>query len=269
MNMRIELQAIPVALPGLPAAMEGQRFFVLSDLHMHAPGPLYDGAVSAARAAKPHLIFLCGDLIDEHTPDAAILEPVFTALRAVAPVVAVNGNNDAQPGLTDALHALYRKCDITLLENEAREYTLDGESIQIIGAQDPEFYRVFPQEGEVKQTEPELRLRGLLPPDGGERVNIVLVHRPERAKEMAPLKPQLMISGHAHGGQMRLFGQGMYAPGQGILPRYTSGLYELKDGEKLVVCRGLGNHAPVPRVNNPPHAVLILLTRGEYSAAQA
>ena len=269
MNMRIELQAIPVALPGLPAAMEGQRFFVLSDLHMHAPGPLYDGAISAARAAKPHLIFLCGDLIDEHTPDAAILEPVFTALRAVAPVVAVNGNNDAQPGLTAALHALYRKCDITLLENEAREYTLDGESIQIIGAQDPEFYRVFPQEGEVKQTEPELRLRGLLPPDGGERVNIVLVHRPERAKEMAPLKPQLMISGHAHGGQMRLFGQGMYAPGQGILPRYTSGLYELKDGEKLVVCRGLGNHAPVPRVNNPPHAVLILLTRGEYSAAQA
>lgn len=269
MSMRIELQAIPVALPGLPAAMEGQRFFVLSDLHMHAPGPLYDGAVSAARAAKPHLIFLCGDLIDEHTPDVAILEPVFTALRAVAPVVAVNGNNDAQPGLTDALHALYRKCDITLLENEAREYTLDGESIQIIGAQDPEFYKVFPQEGEVKQTEPELRLRGLLPPDGGERVNIVLVHRPERAKEMAPLKPQLMISGHAHGGQMRLFGQGMYAPGQGILPRYTSGLYELKDGERLVVCRGLGNHAPVPRVNNPPHAVLILLTRGECNAAQA
>ena len=172
MSMRIELQAIPVALQGLPAAMEGQRFFVLSDLHMHAPGPLYDGMISAARAAKPHLIFLCGDLIDEHTPDAAILEPVFTALRAIAPVVAINGNNDAQPGLTAALHALYRKCDITLLENEARDYTVDDASIHIIGVQDPEFYTVFPQEGEVKLTEPEMRLRGLLPADSGEDVNI-------------------------------------------------------------------------------------------------
>ena len=263
MNMRIELQAIPVALQGLPAAMEGQRFFVLSDLHMHAPGPLYDGMISAARAAKPHLIFLCGDLIDEHTPDAAILEPVFTALRAIAPVVAINGNNDAQPGLTAALHALYRKCDITLLENEARDYTVDDASIHIIGVQDPEFYTVFPQEGEVKLTEPEMQLRGLLPADSGEEVNIVLVHRPERVKEMAPLGPKLIISGHAHGGQMRLFGRGMYAPGQGVLPKYTSGLYEMKDGGKLVVCRGIGNHAPVPRLNNPPHAVLVLLTRGE------
>ena len=140
---------------------------------------------------------------------------------------------------------------------------MDDASIHIIGVQDPEFYTVFPQEGEVKLTEPEMRLRGLLPADSGEDVNIVLVHRPERVKEMAPLGPKLIISGHAHGGQIRLFGRGMYAPGQGVLPKYTSGLYEMKDGGKLVVCRGIGNHAPVPRVNNPPHAVLVLLTRGE------
>jgi hypothetical protein len=73
---------------------------------------------------------------------------------------------------------------------------------------------------------------------------------PKYFKDM-PL--DLIVSGHAHGGQWRFFGRGVYAPGQGILPKYTSGLH---DG-RFIVCRGLGNPHLVPRINNKPEIIEI------------
>jgi predicted MPP superfamily phosphohydrolase len=66
----------------------------------------------------------------------------------------------------------------------------------------------------------------------------------------------LIVCGHAHGGQWRLFGRGVYAPGQGLFPKYTSGVL---DGV-CVISRGLGNHTRVPRIFNPPELVLISLS---------
>ena len=70
----------------------------------------------------------------------------------------------------------------------------------------------------------------------------------------------LVLSGHAHGGQIRLFGQGLFAPGQGLLPRYTGGLYEGPHGN-MIVSRGLANTAPppIPRLFNPREVVTIRL----------
>ena len=93
-------------------------------------------------------------------------------------------------------------------------------------------------------------------------VKVLMCHKPEHyIKYLRSRTMDLVVAGHAHGGQFRAFGRGLYAPGQGIFPRYTSGLYDL-DGAKLAVCRGLGNHAFVPRINNPPHMMLLILQRG-------
>ncbi len=86
---------------------------------------------------------------------------------------------------------------------------------------------------------------------------LLLCHHPEYYDPyVRPRAIDLTVSGHAHGGQWRLFGQGLYAPGQGILPRYTDGFY---DGERLLVSRGLSDRRPFPRLFNPQEAILLRL----------
>jgi len=88
---------------------------------------------------------------------------------------------------------------------------------------------------------------------------ILLCHHPEYYERyIRGLDIDLTLSGHAHGGQIRIFGQGLFAPGQGILPQVTSGLY---DG-RLIVSRGLCNTAwPIPRLNNETELVMVELMR--------
>ena len=83
---------------------------------------------------------------------------------------------------------------------------------------------------------------------------ILLSHHPEYYEPYIKELPiDLVLSGHAHGGQCRIFGQGLIAPGQGFFPKYTSGIYD----ERLIVSRGIGNQFIVPRVNNPREIIVI------------
>ena len=85
---------------------------------------------------------------------------------------------------------------------------------------------------------------------------LLICHHPEYYdKYIKDLKIDLILSGHAHGGQWRLFGRGAYAPGQGILPKYTAGIY---DG-RLILSRGLGNVYFIPKINNPSEILIINL----------
>lgn len=93
--------------------------------------------------------------------------------------------------------------------------------------------------------------------DGFERspgYHILLCHHPEYYPNLLrDRSPDLILCGHAHGGQWRIAGHGLFAPGQGLFPRYTSGVYE----DRLVVSRGLCNTAVFPRINNPTEIVYI------------
>lgn len=97
-----------------------------------------------------------------------------------------------------------------------------------------------------------------------EGYRILLCHHPEywclREPMLIDRRIDLVLAGHAHGGQIRLFGRGLYAPGQGILPAYTGGLHAGPHGY-LLISRGLSNTAPppIPRLFNPPEVVLAVL----------
>ena len=96
----------------------------------------------------------------------------------------------------------------------------------------------------------------------GDRFSLVLSHRPELLPAYAEAGADLVLSGHAHGGQVRLPGiGGLFAPGQGILPRLTSGVHA-RGETRLVVSRGLGNSAFPLRVFNPPEIVTVTLRAG-------
>lgn len=92
-----------------------------------------------------------------------------------------------------------------------------------------------------------------------EGYSIVLSHRPEYFKEFVNSKANLVLSGHTHGGQVRFKGLGsVYAPNQGMFPKYSDGLYE-EDGTKMVISRGLGDSGVPFRLNNPPELILVTL----------
>ena len=85
---------------------------------------------------------------------------------------------------------------------------------------------------------------------------ILLCHHPEYYPRYIREKDiDLVLSGHAHGGQWRFFGRGVFAPGQGLFPKYTSGIH---DG-KFIISRGLGNKTPFPRINNEMEFIIITL----------
>ena len=130
---------------------------------------------------------------------------------------------------------------VRVLENEKVTLTRDGVSIDMIGLSEKTSVREMQQ---------------LISPN---TCSILLAHRPERISDYAQTGADLVLSGHAHGGQVRLFGQGLFSPDQGILPHYTSGVYPCK-GTKLYVSRGAGNHSFLPpRIFNRPEIDLITL----------
>ena len=87
-------------------------------------------------------------------------------------------------------------------------------------------------------------------------VKVLMCHRPEDyIRYLRGSRVDLVLSGHAHGGQIRLGGQGLYAPGQGFFPKYTHGV---ADG-RMIISAGASNPSPVPRIGNPREVLLIEL----------
>ena len=85
---------------------------------------------------------------------------------------------------------------------------------------------------------------------------LLLCHQPEfYNKYIRSFNVDLTLSGHAHGGQWRIKKQGIFAPGQGLFPKYTSGIHE----NRLIISRGIGNAYLIPRINNKPEILKIIL----------
>jgi predicted MPP superfamily phosphohydrolase len=256
-NESLDMAQYSLLVEGLPSGTS-LRVVVLADLHMNHPTAYHDRVLSALVGARPDLILLAGDSTDETTDiTAQPLAPFLARVARTAPAVAVLGNNDCDPQRLPALRAVYRQTGVTLLENETRLIRLHGQDIKIVGLTDPVSMRrgLHPERAPDAPMVPmpaSVAATGALP-------SILMIHRPELARGYADMRPTLIVSGHAHGGQMRLpLLGGLYAPGQGLLPRLTSGLYDL-DGVPLLVSRGIGNHMFPLRVNNRPHLPVVAL----------
>ena len=129
----------------------------------------------------------------------------------------------------------------------------------IITPSSKDFYRITESWEELigsSNMATDEEIRALVSPN---TCSVLLAHHPERIEDYASTGVDLVLSGHAHGGQVRLFGQGLFSPDQGVLPRYTSGVYTW-DRTKLYVSRGAGNHSFLPpRIFNRPEIDLITL----------
>ena len=230
----------------------------VSDLHNAEFGGGNGELLTILEEAEPDLIAITGDLIDSRRTDPAPALAFLEGAVELAPVCYVTGNHEfrAYDAYQD-LKSQMEELGVIVLENESM--VLEEVPLRVIGLDDPSFgVRSDPS------ATPEQILQGALTalaPQAGEEdlCTVLLAHRPEYVELYAQYGADLVLSGHAHGGQVRLPGVGgLYAPGQGFLPAYTSGLYQIGE-TSLVVSRGLGNSLFPLRVNNRPEVVLVKL----------
>lgn len=282
-NETLDVDMVDIPLHGLPEILDGYRIAIVSDLHIQTLGPYHRKILAAVAAARPECILVVGDTIDSDTQLVDSLEPFFRALSDLAPVIAVLGNNDCQPGRIDLLRDMYARSGVTLLENETRLLSARGLPLRITGLIDPEAEKRGIEPHRTPEQKAEyVPLASTLPPTQQSASpssiqankeedmllpSLLLLHQPQLARHYAGLHPSLIISGHTHGGQFRLpNGQGVYAPGQGLFPKLDGGLHDI-DGTPILISRGLGNHVIFMRLNNPPHLPIVVLRRASGLSA--
>lgn len=241
-NTRVDIETVSVKIDGLPEDFDGMRIAQLSDMHYpHCVLPP-DRLAALVEKQHPDLIVLTGDSNDRFSRfDIGDLAELARKLSAIAPCYAVAGNHEAEAHVLDQWTDLMRENGVTVLDNEWTSFQRNGSVIGLGGLTDG-------NPSECPDTEPTAG------------VKIVLSHFPQFIKEYAGDGYSLVLSGHAHGGQVRIFGQGLFAPGQGLFPKYTSGLYRL-GATQMVVSRGLKDGLIPLRVFNAPHLPVIVLTK--------
>ena len=245
---------VTVASGALPEAFEGFKIAHVSDLHNAVFGRKNERLLSLIRAAEPDIIAITGDLIDSRHTDIDSALAFVEAAAEIAPVYYVTGNHESRLDF-DEIEPRLTAAGARVLRNEAEDIGRGGERIRLAGIDDPSFIRTGGTSEE--RAAAELEQLG----DGGGTFTVLLAHRPELVEVYAEYGAGLVLSGHAHGGQVRLpLLGGLYAPGQGLLPEYDSGLYSLGETQ-MVVSRGLGNSVAPLRVNNRPELVIVTLSR--------
>ena len=250
-NRAVMVHTISVTDQRLPQDFEGFRIAQISDLHNEVFGTGNGELLTLLAGTRPDIIVITGDLIDSRRTDvSAALEFVRGAVE-IAPVYYVAGNHESRiPEEFWMLERCMENLGVSVLRGERTLLTREGAAIALIGVDDPTFQDKDSANwpGIVEEELGRLREEGLY--------SILLIHRPELLETYARAGMNLVFSGHAHGGQVRIpFVGGVIAPNQGFFPQYDGGLYTMGDTQ-LVVSRGLGNSLCPLRVNNRPEIVL-------------
>lgn len=257
-NRSIETDEATFTSGALPAGFDGCRIVQLSDLHGKYFGKGNERLYSAVKAAHPEYIFVTGDLVDRKTENPTIYAgEVGAALSAIAPTYYVTGNHEWGHGtkVVEEIKRTLRESGVTVLSNEFTYLARNGDTIVLAGIDDPNGYA---------DQETPYELAQEVYAACGDPFWILLAHRNNRfARQYSLLGADLVCSGHAHGGIVRLPGtDGLFSHDLDLFPSYTAGLYE-ENGSVLFVTRGLGNSGPSFRVFNRPEIAVLTLRRAE------
>lgn len=251
-NHTLQVESFTYSSQKLPTGFDGCTIVQLSDLHGAEFGEDNSELISAVRNAKPEYIFLTGDLQDRfrETPAEYVVD-LCAKLSAIAPTYYITGNHEWALGNVRSLKSAIRETGVTVLTNEFLTLERNGDSILLAGIDDPN--------GFADQKTPE-ELAAEVEEAWGNGFWMLLAHRNNYfPKQYSRLGADLVISGHAHGGMIRLpFTDGLIGTDRNLFPTYTSGFYE-ENGSALFVSRGIGNSGPSFRLFNRPQVVVLTL----------
>lgn len=256
-NTWLQTTHYSIRIPFLDEELKGTKIVQVSDVHLPKEGVSIHSLLKKVANENPSFIALTGDLIqvDEKFP-ASKLSQLSTGLAKIAPTYAVTGNHDLKGGHLRDWEQMLSESGVTLLIDEAVWHPINNSGLVLMGLSEKEDFDSAPK--------PILKEIELADEQKDEK-RILLAHHPEFLEEYLmdlTRVPDLILSGHAHGGQIRLpFFGGLFAPGQGRFPKYTSGVHfdpDLPD-KRMVVSRGIGNSTFPFRFNNRPEIVVIEL----------
>ena len=254
-NTALELNTYTISSSKLPQSFDGYRIAHVSDLHNTEMGKDNEKLLAMLRDAAPDMIAITGDLVDSRNTDIEVALQFVREAVKIAPCYYVTGNHEARISEYDELKEAMEAAGVTVLKDAQTEISLTGEFITLIGVNDPSYQTDY-LFGDAK-TVMNTKLEELHTEQ--DRFTILLSHRPELFDTYADHSIDLVLSGHAHGGQFRLpFIGGLVAPNQGLFPEYDAGIYT-EGNTNMLVSRGVGNSILPFRINNRPEVILIEL----------
>lgn len=255
-NNAIETTHFDYVNEEIPDSFDGYTIMQVSDLHNK---DFHGELIPKIEKADPDIIVVTGDLIDRNRTDLAVAEDFLEEAMAIAPVYFVSGNHEVASGKYPELQEIVDQTGVTNLDNDSLVLTQDNDQINLLGLADPltlqldEVIEEGSEAGVIKNTIEDIST------DGPDHFDLLLSHRPELFDVYKDTGIDLVLTGHAHGGQIRLpFIGGLYAPTQGFLPEYTNGKY-IEDQTTMILSRGLGNSIFPLRVFNRPELVVVTL----------
>ena len=248
---------ISIKNKNIPDAFNGYKIVQISDYHNAHLIHGHKRLLYLIKNAKPDIIVITGDFFDSRRTDIDSSISFISELIEIAPCYYIPGNHESRkPDIYEKLLTVFNEFNVTALDNDSIPLEHGGSEISLIGITDPAFYIDENDTEGIKETI-KTNLNNAVP--NNKNYKILLSHRPEHIGLYADENVDLVLSGHAHGGQIRFpFQNGIIAPGQGFFPKYTSGVYKLNSTD-MVVSRGIGNSKFPFRVNNRPEVVVITL----------
>lgn len=238
-----------VASEKLPEEFDGFKIVQLSDLHGAQFGEDNDELIAAVAELEPDIIALTGDFVTSDA-DLPVLRALIPRLTALCSVYFVSGNHEFGSGLASEVRNIMTDSGVKYLSNEFLTLSRDGASIILGGVEDPLAY--------ADMLSPDELAREMNDADPA-AFKILLGHRNYWMTEYPELPVDLIFSGHAHGGIIRIPGVGgLVGTDCRLFPDFEAGQFD-NGRYSLIVSRGLGNSVPIPRLLNRPEIVCVTL----------
>jgi uncharacterized protein len=222
------------------------RIVLISDLHGSMFGDDQADLINAVKEQKPDLLIYSGDILVDNMPN---ISPVMllSGLKGLCPAYAVAGNHEMRTGNKALCKNLFSDYGVVMLEGNSKIITVNNQIIDICGLEDP----MIGSEEFAEQLRYFTNRKS-------EHYSMLISHHAELVESYKKMDFDLVLSGHAHGGQWRIPGllNGLYAPEQGFFPKYAGGVYTYNNTTQ-VVSRGLVKFYMLPRFFNPPELVVV------------
>lgn len=226
------------------------RIALVTDLHSCSYGKNEAALVKMVEKSEPDIVLMAGDIFDDKLKDDNS-KAFISAISGRYKCFYVTGNHEFWSGRVDEMKEWLTGNGIAVLDGKCLTDEINGNTVDFCGVDDPTDMTDSEWVGQLNRAYEE---------SSPDHYRILLSHRPERQDKYEKYYFDLVVTGHAHGGQCRIpfTNIGIVAPDQYLFPKYISGLYELDNGVNMVVSRGLAREStPAPRFFNHPELVII------------
>jgi predicted MPP superfamily phosphohydrolase len=231
------------------------KIVLISDLHSTIHGKDQTILIEKIKNINPDLVILSGDIFDDVVPMTGT-QLLLSGISGIAPIYYVTGNHEYWSHNIQAIREELALYGVIILSDKYSIIEINNNEIIIAGIDDPD-KRIYDTPNYNQNDSMESAFREL---DEIRLYKILIAHRPEMIENYKKYSFDLVLSGHTHGGQVRIpyILNGLYAPNQGFFPKYAGGIY-IHGNLTHIISRGLSINPRLPRIFNPPELVIIII----------